>query len=71
MIVGNAKIEIERIIDDLKFTVGASSEVAEHYKRSFEEHPNQTQWLKPIGKAIGRAELAQQVIDKLNALIQE
>jgi hypothetical protein len=65
------KQEIERIIDELKFTVGASNKVAEHYKCSFKEHPNQTQWLKPIGKAIGRAELAQQIIDKLSALIQE
>lgn len=71
MIVGDSKLEIKSIIDDLKFTVSASKRIAESYQASLQEHPEQTQWLQVIGKAKGRGELAQQIIDKLNKLIQE
>jgi hypothetical protein len=71
MIVGYSKTEIERIIDDLRFTVKASKDVAEHYERSLQKRPEQTQWLEVIGQSKGRAKLAQQIADKLQKLIQD
>lgn len=71
MIVGYDKQQIEMIIDDLKFTVKSSKEVATHYKEALQEHPEQVQWNKVIGRAEGRAALAEEIINKLNELIQE
>lgn len=70
MIVGFDKQEIELLIDDLRCTVRASKEVAEHYKKAIQEKPKQTHWLVVIGRAQGRSALAQEVIDKLSKLIE-
>lgn len=70
MIVGFDKQEIELLIDDLRCTVKMSKEVAEHYQKALQEKPEQTQWLRVIGRAQGRGALAQEVIDKLSKLIE-
>ena len=71
MIVGFDRNEIELIIDDLKFTAKAQADIAKHYESSLQEHPEQTQWLKVIGSAEGRGRLAQEIVEKLSALIEQ
>lgn len=71
MIVGYDRQEIELIIEALKSTAKASEEVSKHYKDALKEHPEQKQWLKVIGKAEGRRELAGTIIEKLSKLIQD
>jgi signal recognition particle subunit SEC65 len=70
MIVGYDAQRIERIIDDLEFTAKASKDVATHYEEALRKSPEQVQWNRVIGKSKGRAELAQEIINKLRELIQ-
>lgn len=70
MIIGFDKYKLEEIIDDLKFTVKSSKEVATHYEEALRKNPEQVQWNKVIGKAEGRAVLAQEIINKLRELIK-
>lgn len=69
MIVGFDRNELELIIDDLRFTAKAQADVAKHYEAALQQHPEQKQWLKVIGSAEGRGRLAEEIIEKLNALI--
>ncbi len=71
MIVGYDKQQIEMIIKDLKFTVESSNSVATHYREALQERPEQLQWRRVIRQAEGRATLAQEIIKKLNKLIQD
>ena len=71
MIVGYDRQEIELIIEGLKSTAKASEEVSKHYQDALKENPEQKQWLKVIGKAEGRRELAGTIIEKLSKLIQD
>ena len=70
MIVGYDAQQIEMIIADLEFTAKSSKEVAAHYEEALLKSPEQVQWNKVIGKAEGRAILAQEIINKLRELIK-
>ena len=70
MIVGYDAQQIEMIIADLEFTAKSSKEVATHYEEALQKSPEQVQWNKVIGKAEGRATLAQEIINKLRELIK-
>ena len=70
MIIGFDKDKLEELIDDLEFTVKSSKEVATHYEESLRKSPKQVQWNRVIGKAEGRAALAQEIINKLRELIK-
>lgn len=70
MIVGYDAQQIEMIIADLEFTAKSSKEVATHYEEALRKSPEQVQWNKVIGKAEGRATLAQEIINKLRELIK-
>ena len=71
MIVGFDRNELELIINDLRFTAKSQADIAKHYESSLQQHPEQTQWLKVIGSAEGRGRLAQEIIEKLSALIEQ
>ena len=69
MIVGFDKQEIELLIEDLRFTVSSAERIVKHYEAALQRQPEQTQWLKVIGRTKGRADLAQYVINKLSEII--
>ena len=70
MIIGFDKYKLEEINDDLEFTVKSSTEVATHYEEALQKSPEQVQWNKVIGRAEGRAALAQEIVNKLRELIK-
>ena len=70
MIVGYDARQIEMIIADLEFTAKSSKEVATHYEEALRKSPEQLHWNRVIGRAKGRAELAQEIINKLRELIE-
>ena len=63
------KTELESIINDLEFTVKSQRNIKKQYEDSLKKRPEQTQWLKVIGRAEGYIKMGEQVFKKLNEIV--